>query len=251
MTPVAPTIEQNPLTFQDVWLMFQETSLKFQEARLSFKETERLMKESAAETERLMKERDAESDRKFKETERLMKESAAETERLMKESSAETERLMKERAAETDRIVKNLSKNLGDLGNRLGQFVEHSVAPAVARLFQAEGIEVHAVHPGFEAKRNGEALEIDLLVVNDGVLVVVECKSKLTRDHVDEHLRRMEKFKRVLPLYQNHRALGAVAARVMSDSVKEYAHSQGLYVLCQNGDNVEISRPEGFMCKVW
>ncbi len=251
MTPVAPTIEQNPLTFQDVWLMFQETSLKFQEARLSFKETERLMKESAAETERLMKERDAESDRKFKETERLMKESAAETERLMKESSAETERLMKERAAETDRIVKNLSKNLGDLGNRLGQFVEHSVAPAVARLFQAEGIEVHAVHPGFEAKRNGEALEIDLLVVNDGVLVVVECKSKLTRDHVDEHLRRMEKFKRVLPLYQNHRALGAVAAMVMSDSVKEYAHSQGLYVLCQNGDNVEISRPEGFMCKVW
>ncbi len=158
---------------------------------------------------------------------------------------------MKERAAETDRIVKNLSKNLGDLGNRLGQFVEHSVAPAVARLFQAEGIEVHAVHPGFEAKRNGEALEIDLLVVNDGVLVVVECKSKLTRDHVDEHLRRMEKFKRVLPLYQNHRALGAVAAMVMSDSVKEYAHSQGLYVLCQNGDNVEISRPEGFMCKVW
>ena len=226
MTPVAPTIEQNPLTFQDVWLSFKET-------------------------ERLMKERDAESDRKFKETERLMKESAAETERLMKESSAETERLMKERAAETDRIVKNLSKNLGDLGNRLGQFVEHSVAPAVARLFQAEGIEVHAVHPGFEAKRNGEALEIDLLVVNDGVLVVVECKSKLTRDPVDEHLRRMEKFKRVLPLYQNHRALGAVAAMVMSDSVKEYAHSQGLYVLCQNGDNMEISRPEGFVSTVW
>ena len=251
MTPVAPTIEQNPLTFQDVWLMFQETSLKFQEARLSFKETERLMKESAAETERLMKERDAESDRKFKETERLMKESAAETERLMKESSAETERLMKERAAETDRIVKNLSKNLGDLGNRLGQFVEHSVAPAVARLFQAEGIEVHDVYKDFESKRNGEALEIDLLVVNDGTLVVVECKSRLTHEHVDEHLRRMEKFKRVLPLYKNHQALGAVAAMVMSDSVKEYAHSQGLYVLCQNGDNMEISRPEGFVSTVW
>ena len=226
IAPIAPTIEQNPLTFQDVWLSFKET-------------------------ERLMKERDAESDRKFKETERLMKESAAETERLMKESSAETERLMKERAAETDRIVKNLSKNLGDLGNRLGQFVEHSVAPAVARLFQAEGIEVHDVYKDFESKRNGEALEIDLLVVNDGTLVVVECKSRLTHEHVDEHLRRMEKFKRVLPLYKNHQALGAVAAMVMSDSVKEYAHSQGLYVLCQNGDNVEISRPEGFMCKVW
>jgi len=145
MTPVAPTIEQNPLTFQDVWL--------------SFKETERLMKERAAET-----------DRSFKETERLMKESSA---------------------------------------------------------------------------------EVDLRVVNDGTLVVVECKSRLTHEHVDEHLRRMEKFKRVMPLYKNHQALGAVAAMVMRDGVKEYAHSQGLYALCQNGDNMEISHPVGFVSKVW
>ena len=236
MTTVT-TVEQNQLTFQDVWL--------------SFKETERLMKERSAETERLMKERNAESDLRFKETERLIKENTAETERLMKEHAAETERLMKERAAETDRIVKNLSKNLGDLGNRLGEFVEHMVAPAVVRLFQAEGLEVHDVYPGFETKRNGEAMEIDLLVVNDGVLVVVECKSKLIREHVDEHLLRMEKFKRLLPLYKNHRALGAVAAMVMSDSVKEYAHSQGLYVLRQNGDSVEISHSVGFVSKVW
>ena len=121
------TVEQNAPTFQDVWRMFQENAL-------SFKETERLMKERSAETGRLMKESSAETNRKFQETGRLMKESAAETERLMKES-----------AAETERIVKTLSKKLGDLGNRLGEFVEHMVAPAVVRLFQAEGIEVHTV----------------------------------------------------------------------------------------------------------
>jgi len=177
-----------------------------------------------------------ETDLRFKETERLMRERDAET---------------AQRFQETDRIVKNLSKNLGDLGNRLGEFVEHMVAPAVVRLFQAEGIEVHDVFQGFESKRNGEGIEIDLLVVNDGTLVVVECKSRLTREHVDEHLVRMEKFKRVLPLYKNHHALGAVAAMVMSDGVKNYAHSQGLYVLRQNGDTVEISRPVDFVSKVW
>jgi len=216
------TVEQSPLTFQDVWRMFQENAR-------SFKETERLMKERAAETERLMKER------------------TAETERLMKDRDAETALRFKE----TDRIVKNLSKNIGDLGNRLGEFVEHMVAPAVVRLFQAEGIEVHEVHPGLESKRNGEGIEIDLLVVNDGTLVVVECKSKLTCAHVDEHLVRMEKFKRLLPLYKNHKALGAVAAMVMIDSVKDYAHSQGLYVLCQSGDSVEVSSPTGFQPKYW
>ncbi len=249
--------------------MFQETRLSFKETErlmkerdaesdLRFKETERLMKERDAEsdlrfkeTERLMKERDAESDLRFKETERLMKENFAETERQIKENSAETERLIKERADETDRIVKIMSKNLGDLGNRLGEFVEHMVAPAVVRLFQAEGIEVHEVHSGYKSKRNGEGIEIDLLVVNDGTLVVVECKSRLTCEHVDEHLRRMEKFKRVLPQYKDHQALGAVAAMVMNDGVKEYAHSQGLYVLCQSGESVEISRPVGFVSKVW
>jgi len=230
------TLEQPAPSFADVWRMFQETDLKFKETDRKFQETERLMKERAAE-----------SDRKFQETERLMKERAAESDRKFQE----TERLMKERAAETATVIKNLSTNLGDLGNRLGEFVEHMVAPAVVRLFQAQGVEVHEVHAGVEAKRNGEKVEIDLLVVNDGSLVVVECKSRLTMDYVDAHLKRMEKLKRLLPAYKNHRALGAVAAMVMSDSVKEYALGQGLYVLRQNGDSIEISTPEGFTPTVW
>ena len=205
------TLEQPAPSFNDVWRMFQETDLKFKETDLRFKETERQMKESAA----------------------------------------ETERQMKERAAETDKVITNLSKRLGDIGNRLGEFVEHMVSPAVVRLFQARGIEVHEVYPGVEAKRGGEAIEIDLLVVNDGTLVAVECKSKLTHDHVDAHLVRMEKLKRLLPLYKSHHALGAVAAMVMSDAVKDHALQHGLFVLRQNGDSIEIGNPEGFNPTVW
>jgi len=220
------TLEQPAPSFADVWRMFQETDRQLKERAA---ETDRQMKERAAETDRLMKERAAETDRKFQ----------------------ETERVMKERTAETDRIIKNLSTNLGDLGNRLGEFVEHMVAPAVVRLFQAQGVEVHEVHPGVQAKRNGEAIEIDLLVVNDGSLVAVECKSRLTLEYVDAHLKRMEKLKRLLPAYKNHRALGAVAAMVISDAVKDYALGHGLYVLRQNGDSIEIGNPEGFTPTVW
>jgi len=205
-------------SFEDVWRMFQET--------------DRQMKET---------------DRRMQETDRRMQE----TERQMKERAAENERQMKERAAENDLMLKNLSKRLGDIGNRLGEFVEHMVSPAVVRLFQARGIVVHEVHPGVEAKRGGEAIEIDLLVVNDGTLVAVECKSKLTQEYVDQHLNRMEKLKRLLPLYKNHQALGAVAAMVMSDAVRDYALAHGLYVLRQSGDSIEISNPEGFTAAVW
>ena len=152
---------------------------------------------------------------------------------------------------ETDRIVKNLSKQLGELGNRLGEFVEHMVAPAVVRLFQEQGLEVHEFSSNVTSRRNGEALEIDLLVINDGVLVAVECKSQLTSAHVDQHLERMEKLKRLLPLYKNHRALGALAAMVASDDVKAYAQEKGFYVLCQNGEGIDISNPATFTPKVW
>jgi len=237
------TLEQPAPSFADVWRMFQETDRQLKETALQMKEraaeTDRQMKERAAETDRQMKERAAETDRQ-------MKERAAETDRQMKERAAEFECVMKERSAETATVIKNLSKRLGDIGNRLGEFVEHMVSPAVVRLFQARGIEVHEVYPGVEAKRGGEAIEIDLLVVNDGTLVAVECKSKLTEEHVDEHLNRMEKLKRLLPLYKSHQALGAVAAMVMSDAVKNYALQHGFFVLRQNGDSIEISNPEGF-----
>lgn len=203
----------NP-TLEDVWQLFQATDRRFQE-------TERLIKEAAQETER----RFQETERRFQETDR--------------------------RFQETDRLVKQLSKNLGDLGNRLGEFVEHLVAPAVVRLFRAQGIEVHAVYPSVSAKRNGEALEIDLLVVNDGALVAVECKSKLIEEHIDRHLVRLEKLKRVLPLYKDHRVMGAVAGMVVTEDVAEYAMERGLYVLGQNGDQIEVRNPSGFNPTVW
>ena len=220
-------------TFEDVWRMFQENA---QQSREDY----RLMKERSAETERQMKEHSAE-------TERQMKERSAETDRQMQE----TDRKMREQSDELKLLIKNVTKNIGDLGNRLGEFVEHAVAPAVVQLFQAQGVEVHEVHPEVSSHRNGEGVEIDLLVINDGALVAVECKSKLTHAHVDEHLERMEKLKRLFPLYKNHRALGAVAAMVMSDSVKAYAQNQGFYVLCQNGENVEVSNTEGFTPRAW
>jgi hypothetical protein len=205
-------------TFDDVWRMFQETERRSQETERMFQETERRFQES---------------DRRFQETERLFKERDAQS------------------RAKTDLILSQLSKQLGELGNRLGEFVEHMVAPAVIRLFQAEGIEVHEVYPEAASHRDGEGIEIDLLVVNDGTLIAVECKSKLTQEHVDDHLQRMQKLKRLFPLYKNHQALGAVAAMVMSDSVKNYAQKQGLYVLCQNGESVEIGNSPTFKPKVW
>ncbi|MBB1073089.1 DUF3782 domain-containing protein [Rhodoferax sp. 4810] len=228
------------VTYEEILNLFREVAEAQREVAEAQKETERQMKESSRETERQIKE-------SFRETERQMKEMSQETDRQMKEMSQETDR----RFRETERFIKQLSKNLGDIGNRLGEFVEHMVAPAVVRLFRDQGIDVHAVYPGVTAKRNGVALEIDLLVINDGALIGVECKSKLVEEHIDAHLERMAKLKQVQPIYQNHRVMGAVAGMVVEEKVAKYAMARGLYVLCQNGEQIDIYSPTNFTPKEW
>ncbi len=166
-----------------------------------------------------------ETDRKFQETDRRMK--------------------------ETDRQIKRLGKQIGELGNRLGDFVEGWVKPAVVRLFQARGIDIHEVYPDVEVDRDTEGIQIDLLVVNDTEAVLVEVKSQLSVADIDEHLERLAKFKRLLPRYAEVRAMGAVAALVIPKEAARYAYRKGFFVLGQTGETVVILNDARFQPKAW
>lgn len=200
-------------TYEEVLNLFRETDRKFQELVEAQKET----------------------DRKFQETDRKFQ---------------DTDRLLREQGRETDRKLKLVTTAIGDLGNRLGEFVEGLVKPAVVRLFRERGITVHQVS-SVEVDRDGESLEIDLLVVNDTEAVLVEVKSQLSQADVDEHLERLGKFKRLMPRYADVRAFGAVAAMVLPDAVARYAYRRGLFVLAQTGDSVTILNDERFQPRAW
>jgi hypothetical protein len=199
------------------------------------------------ETERILKEQSIETDRRFQETERILKEQSQETDRILKEQSQKTDR----RFQETDRQIKQVNQQIGKLGNRLGEFVEWQVRPSAVRLFQTRGIDVHELQSDVEVKREDGGLEIDLLVVNNTEVVLIEVKSKLSQPDVDEHLQRLEKFKRLMPRYQNMKAFGAVAAMVVEKEVANYAYKKGLFVLTQTGENMTILNSTDFKPKSW
>ena len=159
---------------------------------------------------------------------------------------------------ETDRILKKLSvdvkevnKSVGRLTNRLGEFVEEAVRPSAVRLFRERGIDIHEVQQNISANRDGEGLEIDLLVVNNKDVVVIECKSNLSIDDVNEHLERLEKVKRLLPDHKDKRISGAVAGMVIPANVAAYAIKKGLYVIGQNGEHLELRNDMSFAAKIW
>ena len=60
------------------------------------------------------------------------------------------------------------------------------VEPAVVGLFQERGIDVTQTMSRLKSKRPGAAMEIDIVAVNGSELVAVECKSRLSRDDVDD-----------------------------------------------------------------
>jgi len=177
-----------------------------------------------------------ETDRRFQETDRRFQ---------------ETDRLIKERSQEIDRKIEKVTDAIGKLGNRLGDFIEDAVRPSAVRLFRERGIDVHEVHQNIEAQRGNEGIEVDLLVVNDTDMVAIECKSNLALDDIKNHLKRLEKLKRLLPTYANKRILGAVAAMVIPDNVAKYAYRQGLYVIGQSGDHLVIRNDAAFTPAVW
>jgi hypothetical protein len=73
--------------------------------------------------------------------------------------AAEADRSM----ARLEKTVDRTSKAVEALTTRWGRFVEELVEPAVLRLFQEKGIDVKEVHPRARTKRQGFAMEIDIL----------------------------------------------------------------------------------------
>lgn len=175
----------------------------------------------------------------FEETKQLFKE----TDRKFQESN----RKLAEMKTELDESFKQVNKIIGDLGNRLGDFVEHSVRPAAVRIFREWGLDVHQVFSEAAVQREGDHIEVDLIVVNEGSVVAIECKSKLDERDIKEHLDRLRKFKNMFPQWADHKLHGAVAAMVLTPKVAAFAAKKGLFVIGQAGENVEIYNEQGFV----
>jgi hypothetical protein len=172
--------------------------------------------EAVAEIWKLFKETDA----KFKETDARLDQRFRETDRQSKETDAKLRRLE------------------GLFGNQWGRLVEAPVQPNVLRLFQRRGHAVHRLHQRSKAQRNGDTLEIDLILEDQTEVIVVEAKSILTVEAVSDFLTDLQSFPAFFPLYQGYQIYGAVAGLDVSSDVTRCAMRRGLFALAVTGEGV-------------
>jgi hypothetical protein len=155
---------------------------------------------------------------------------------------------LRESQKETDRIVKENAQQIGKLGNRIGEIVEHLVAPDLREKFEVLGLYFPKANPNSDVRdyKNNIFLEIDVMLENGDKALLVEVKTTLTAEDVQDHIKRLEKMRVYADLHGDKRTfLGAVAGVVMTTTVKDYALGQGFYVLEPSGETFNIIPPQG------
>ena len=206
------------------------------------------LRETQKETGRQMKE----TDHQTKETDRQLKERQKETGRQMMERLKETGRQMKESRKEVDRQLKELGKQIGGLGRKFGTFAEGLSYNSIRRILADDFKMNEFIAPAVNFKRDGREEEYDILAYSNGTLnqgMVVEVKSKLRQEDVDQMKRKMDEVFYWLPAHKEKTFFGMVAYVSGHAALKKQIIENGWY-LAHIGDEIfEMETPEGFSAK--
>ena len=225
------------ITIADIYKLFEQTNASLERSRAEF---DRSIAESRAESERRAAEAKAENDRRSAEADRRAAEADLRT--------AEAARSL----AKLEKTVERTSKAVDGLTTRWGRFVEELVRPAVLRMFRDRGILITRTMERVRSPlSSGTPMDIDILGVNGMKVVAVECKSRLSKDDVDEMGDRLINFKQAFPEYAQYALYGAVAGIEINEGVDIYAYRKGLFVIRTNGESVEIANDDKFQPLAW
>ncbi|GBU28178.1 hypothetical protein R84B8_01736 [Treponema sp. R8-4-B8] len=163
----------------------------------------------------------------------------------------ETQQSLKESDLRTEKAIKETQKNIGGLNNTLGSMVERIMTPALPQKFKSLGFSFDKITTVQWAAQGNIYAELDGLLENGTQAMVVEVKTTLEIEDVNDHIKRMEKVRKYADGHGDKREfLGAIAAMVMKPKPRDYALNQGFFLIEPSGDDVKVIKPEG-KPKVW
>ena len=175
-------------------------------------------------------------------------------EKNLEESHQGLKKSLDESQKRIEKNLSNLSRHVGGLSNSVGELTESMFSGKLRKQFAQYGITVwsQSVRRTFT---EGDRIiaEADIFIENGDYAIPVEIKTKLTKQSVNEHIKRIGRMRQNLDSKGDKRKLiGAVAGGVIPDNVLKYAQEKGFFVLTQSGDNVVIAdTPSGFKPREW
>ncbi|MBT4080938.1 MAG: DUF3782 domain-containing protein [Gammaproteobacteria bacterium] len=159
----------------------------------------------------------------------------------------ETDRQLKE----TDRRVNETNRQVGGLANKFGSFTEGLALPSMQQILRDQ-FRMEVVSPSVRVKKGGEELEIDVLSYANSSLnevYVVEVKSHLREEGIDQLCNIMERFRYFFPEHKDKKVFGILAAVEMSGRLREQVLAKGFYAAKISDEVFSLDIPAQFTPK--
>ncbi|MDZ7621737.1 MAG: hypothetical protein U5O69_04760 [Candidatus Competibacteraceae bacterium] len=183
-----------------------------------------------------------ETDRKFQETERLLKEQSQETDRKFQETDREQSQATEKKLNQLERLFTS----------QWGKLMESLVEGDLVALLTARGIAITDTTTRLKGKRaDGGNFEFDIIAHNGEELVVVEVKTTLKPQDVDDFIARLRQLKDWLPRYANNRIYGAVAWLTADAGAERMVENRGLFSIRATGQSASIQNAPTFTPRAW
>ncbi|WP_284155273.1 hypothetical protein [Sulfuricystis multivorans] len=190
-------------------------------------------------------EQSKETGRRMQETDQLIRE--------LRESGKETDQRLERYIQETSREVRELKKQIGGLGDKLGYFAEGMALPTMEKLLRRR-FKMENVSPRHRVRRDDHEREYDVLAWANGKVnrvVVVEVKSRVKRDAIEQLIDQVETLFAFIPELKGKERIGILAGIDWDVGVMEEAQAAGLYTATIHDEMFALTTPKGFKPRVW
>ena len=151
------------------------------------------------------------------------------------EQQKETDAQVKETSVTVKELaeqVKNLGKQIGGVDKIFGDMAEYvSYHNLKQLLIQQAGIEIIRVTKRSKGDYEGRNYEFDLIATGAGIVVVIEVKTTLRSDDVDDFVAVMPKFTAICSEYEGRDVYAGCAYMKAQDGAEALAHKHGMLTI--------------------
>jgi hypothetical protein len=166
---------------------------------------------------------------------------------LLTEENRKTEKQL----AKTDKQISELGIQIGGINNKFGTFTEGLVYPSIEReLYERFKLS----HVTQRARNKEKQVEIDILGYANGsknVAFVVEVKSHLREEALDQILKILRNFKENFPEHKDKKVYGMIASIDTNDEVLVKIQKAGIYYANVANNIFELKSPDDFKAKAF
>lgn len=145
---------------------------------------------------------------------------------------AETAATVKEMTKQTNEQINKLAKQIGGVDRIFGEMAEYVSYTNLSRLLAEQAsIKIERVGKRFKAEYAGHNYEFDLVALGTGVVVVIEVKTTLRSESIDDFAAMMPDFTAIFPEYEGRDVYGGFAYMKAHDGAEDRAHKHGLLTI--------------------